>query len=118
MAKCSNLCVIWASFDASSLVAERSAGQTALTLLLRHCTLPPRYHSAPPNPTSGGLAPAELNPAQSERLQSIAASSGVNAEELAQSALTDFMSAGADEFESAATRLLNKNRGLYQRLAK
>ena len=60
----------------------------------------------------------ELNPVQSERLQSIAASLGVNAEELAQAALTDFVSAGADDFESAATRVLHKNRELYQRLAK
>ena len=60
----------------------------------------------------------ELNQVQSERLQSIAASLGVNAEELAQAALSDFVNADADDFESAATRVLHKNRELYQRLAK
>jgi hypothetical protein len=59
----------------------------------------------------------ELNPAQSERLQTIAASLGVNAEELAQAAVTDLVSAGSDDFESAASRVLHKNRELYQRLA-
>lgn len=60
----------------------------------------------------------ELNQTQSERLQSIATSLGVKAEELAHAALNDFVSAGADDFESAATRVLDKNRELYQRLAK
>ena len=60
----------------------------------------------------------ELNPAQSAQLRRIAASLGVNAEELALAALSDFVSAGAEEFESAATRVLHKNRELYQRLAK
>jgi uncharacterized protein YdbL (DUF1318 family) len=59
----------------------------------------------------------ELNPAQSERLQTIAASLGVNAEELAQAAVTDLVSASAADFESAASRVLQKNRELYQRLA-
>lgn len=60
----------------------------------------------------------ELSPVQSERLQTIAASLGVNAEELAQAAVTDLVSVGSDDFESAASRVLRKNRELYQRLAK
>lgn len=60
----------------------------------------------------------ELNPAQTERLNSIAASLGVKVEELAQAAVTDLVSASADDFESAASRVLQKNRELYQRLAK
>ena len=59
----------------------------------------------------------ELNAAQSERLQTVAASLGVKAEELAQAAVTDLVSAGANDFESAASRVLQKNRELYQRLA-
>lgn len=60
----------------------------------------------------------ELNPAQSERLESIAASLGVNAEELAQAAVADLVSASADDFQSAAARVLNKNRELYRRLSR
>jgi hypothetical protein len=59
----------------------------------------------------------ELNPAQSERLQAIATSLGVNAEELAQAAVADLVSASAADFESAASRVLRKNRELYQRLS-
>ena len=60
----------------------------------------------------------ELTEIQSEQLQSIAASLGIRVEELAQAALSDFVSAGAEDFEIAATRVLSKNRELYQRLAK
>jgi hypothetical protein len=59
----------------------------------------------------------ELNAAQSERLRTIAASLGVKAEDLAQAVVADLVSAGADDFESAASRVLQKNRELYQRLA-
>jgi hypothetical protein len=60
----------------------------------------------------------ELNQAQSERLESIAASLGVNTEELARAAVADLVSAGADDFQAAALRVLDKNRELYQRLSK
>jgi hypothetical protein len=60
----------------------------------------------------------ELNTAQVESLKAIAASLGVNAEELAQAAVTDLVSANADDFESAAARVLEKNRELYRRLAR
>ena len=59
----------------------------------------------------------ELNAAQSERLQSIAAELGVDAELLAQAAVADLVSANAEDFESAASRVLEKNRELYRRLA-
>lgn len=59
----------------------------------------------------------ELNQAQTERLQTIAASLGVDAQELAQAAVADFVSTSADDFETAASRVLTKNRELYQRLA-
>jgi hypothetical protein len=59
----------------------------------------------------------ELNEAQTQRLQTIAASLGVDAQELAQAAVADLVSTSADDFESAASRVLQKNRELYQRLA-
>jgi len=58
----------------------------------------------------------ELNTAQVESLKAIAASLGVNAEELAQAAVADLVSANADDFESAAARVLEKNRELYRRV--
>ena len=54
----------------------------------------------------------ELNAAQAENLKAIAASLGVNAEDLAQAAVADLVSANADDFESAAARVLEKNREL------
>ncbi|MBI1394650.1 MAG: transposase [Betaproteobacteria bacterium] len=59
----------------------------------------------------------ELNQSQAERLQTIAASLGVDVQELAQAAVADLVSAGADDFEAAASRVLLKNRELYRRLA-
>jgi len=58
-----------------------------------------------------------LNPAQTERLEAIAADLGVDAEVLAQAAVADLVSANAEDFESAASRVLEKNRELYRRLA-
>lgn len=60
----------------------------------------------------------ELNPTQSARLESVAAALGVNPAELAQAAVADLISADADDFESAAARVLSKNKELYQRLSK
>jgi hypothetical protein len=60
----------------------------------------------------------ELNPAQTERLRAIAADLGVNAEELAQAAVADLVSADAEDFETAASRVLEKNHELYRRLAR
>ena len=60
----------------------------------------------------------ELDTAQVESLSAIAASLGVKAEELAQAAVADLVNASASDFESAATRVLEKNRELYRRLAK
>jgi len=59
----------------------------------------------------------ELNAAQTERLKEIADDLGVGAEELAQAAVADLVSASEADFESAALRVLEKNRELYRRLA-
>ena len=59
----------------------------------------------------------ELTTTQTERLKAIAADLGVDAEELAQAAVADLVSANAADFDSAASRVLEKNRELYRRLA-
>ena len=59
----------------------------------------------------------DLTATQTERVKAIAADLGVDAEELAQAAVADLVSANADDFESAASRVLEKNRELYRRLA-
>jgi hypothetical protein len=61
----------------------------------------------------------ELNSAQSEQLEAVAASLGVAAEELAQAAVTDLIDASTStaNFDAAASRVLEKNRELYQRLS-
>jgi predicted transcriptional regulator len=59
----------------------------------------------------------ELSNAQAESLQEIAASLGVDPEELAREAVADFVGTGSDDFERAADRVLEKNRELYRRLA-
>jgi hypothetical protein len=59
----------------------------------------------------------DLTATQTERLKAIAADLGVDAEELAQAAVADLVSADAEDFESAASRVLEKNRELYRRLA-
>ena len=60
----------------------------------------------------------ELNQTQAEQLERIAESLGVEAKELAQAAVADLVSADADDFQAAASRILDKNRELYQRLSK
>jgi len=59
----------------------------------------------------------DLNPAQSEQLEAIAASLGIPAEQLAQAAVTDLIDASATDFDDAASRVLEKNRELYRRLS-
>lgn len=59
----------------------------------------------------------ELNDVQSEQLKAVAASLGVDAEELARAAVADLVNANATDFEAAAARVLSKNRELYMRLA-
>ena len=59
----------------------------------------------------------DLTATQTERLKAIAADLGVDAEELAQAAVADLVSANAGDFESTVSRVLEKNRELYRRLA-
>ena len=59
----------------------------------------------------------ELNSAQTQQLQEMAVELGVNIEALAQAAVVDLVNVGANDFETAASRVLDKNRELYRRLA-
>jgi hypothetical protein len=59
----------------------------------------------------------ELPPAQAERLQQEAQRLGVAPDELAKAALADLLAASDDEFDTAARRVLERNRELYRRLA-
>jgi hypothetical protein len=69
--------------------------------------------------TSGGemkLA-IELSDQQAERLRKEAARLGVEPERLALAAVADLIAAEGPDFDSAAQRVLEKNRELYRRLA-
>ncbi|MGM0575984.1 MAG: DNA-binding protein [Myxococcota bacterium] len=59
----------------------------------------------------------DLSPAQAERLTERARRLGVNPEDLAKAAVADLLAEPDDEFEAAAERVLQKNEGLYKRLA-
>ncbi len=59
----------------------------------------------------------ELSEQQAERLREEADRLGLEAEQLALAAVTDLISAEGSDFDSAARRVLEKNRELYRRLA-
>jgi hypothetical protein len=58
----------------------------------------------------------DLSPAQAERLRQEAERLGLKPEDLARAAVADLLATG-DDFEVAAKRVLQKNQGLYRRLA-
>jgi len=69
--------------------------------------------------TSGGemkLA-IELSDQQAERLREEASRLGVEPGQLALAAVADLIAAEGPDFDSAARRVLKKNRELYRRLA-
>jgi hypothetical protein len=59
----------------------------------------------------------ELSDQQAERLREEAARLGVEPEQLALAAVADLIAAEGPDFDSAAQRVLEKNRELYRRLA-
>jgi len=59
----------------------------------------------------------DLTPALEARLAAVAARLNVSAEELATAALRDLLAQEEADFEVAASRVLDKNRELYRRLA-
>ena len=62
------------------------------------------------------LLPVELTEAQLESLRGRAKTLGISAEQLA-AAVADLVSQPAEDFKTAATRVLTKNSELYRRLA-
>ena len=75
--------------------------------------------SNPADPSSGinmKLA-IELSDEQAARLREEANRLGVEPEQLALAAVADLIAAEGADFDSAASRILEKNRELYRRLA-
>jgi len=58
----------------------------------------------------------ELPPAQAEKLQAEAQRLGLAPEDLARAAVLDLLATPAPDFDSAAARVMTKNRELYRRL--
>lgn len=58
-----------------------------------------------------------LDSEQSARLEERARELGVDARELAKAAVNDLLSRPADDFQRAATFVLEKNQELYRRLS-
>jgi hypothetical protein len=59
----------------------------------------------------------DLPPDQAERLQKEAARLGIPADDLAKAAVADLLASDDLAFQTAAERVLAKNRELYRRLA-
>jgi hypothetical protein len=58
-----------------------------------------------------------LNDSQADLLKQTAAKLGVAVEDLARAAVSDLLVAEDSEFSEAASRVLEKNRELYERLS-
>ena len=61
--------------------------------------------------------PANLSPQDEQRLIEKAKELNVRPEDLVAAAVKDLLDAEADDFRSAADRVLSKNRELYKRLS-
>ena len=61
--------------------------------------------------------PANLSPQDEQRLIEKAKELNVRPEDLVAAAVKDLLDAEADDFRSAADRVLRKNRELYKRLS-
>jgi hypothetical protein len=59
----------------------------------------------------------ELSAAQGEQLRREAERLGVSPEEFARAIVADVLAAPAEEFTTAAARVVQRNRELYRRLA-
>ena len=58
----------------------------------------------------------ELSEAQQQQLAEIAARLNISVEQLAEIAIRDLLGRLGDDFDAAATRVLDKNKDLYRRL--
>ena len=59
----------------------------------------------------------DLSPAQAERLRQEAERLGLAPEDIARAAVADLLATPGNDFKTAAERVLQKNEGLYRRLA-
>jgi uncharacterized protein YigA (DUF484 family) len=59
----------------------------------------------------------DLGEVQLERLRNEAARLGVPIEELARAAVNDLLAVPSEDFEHVTTRVLEKNKELYERLS-
>jgi hypothetical protein len=59
----------------------------------------------------------ELSAAQAERLRHEAERLGLSPEDLARAVVVDVLAAPAEDFKTAADRVIRKNQELYRRLA-
>lgn len=59
----------------------------------------------------------ELDEQQVRRLQEVASRLSVSVDDLAKAAINDLLAKSDQDFERAATRVLEKNAELYKRLA-
>jgi hypothetical protein len=59
----------------------------------------------------------ELSAAQAERLRHEAERLGLSPEDLASAVVADVLSAPAEDFRTAADRVIRRNQELYRRLA-
>jgi hypothetical protein len=59
----------------------------------------------------------ELSAAQAERLRLEAERLGLSPEDLARAVVADVLAAPAEDFKTAADRVIRKNQELYRRLA-
>jgi len=63
------------------------------------------------------VVPVELTESQIETLRQRAKALGISPEQLASAAVADLVSQPAEDFGTAAARVLSKNSELYRRLA-
>ena len=63
------------------------------------------------------VLPVELTEAQIESLRQRAKALGISPEQLAAAAVADLVAQPAEDFASAAARVMSKNAELYRRLA-
>jgi len=59
----------------------------------------------------------DLGPSQMKKLRDEASRLGVPLEELARATVSDLLNVPSDDFERAASKVLEKNKELYERLS-
>ena len=73
--------------------------------------------SVPPRYSARMKLSIELSGAQAERLRHEAERLGLSPEDLARAVVADVLAAPAEDFKTAADRVIRRNQELYRRLA-